>query len=435
MHHFTKVSSALIVSALAVNPVMAQQETATKIPADEIILNAKPEELTSYAHQRIFDALFEPDGWHYEVQQAPRFLFVDKKGRVALGIGGMLKGTLQYDFDGSVDGNGSFVPHDIPVPSDPEMRSGFDGTVNNSKLYMRLVGYQEKIGDYGMYIETEFSGGESGNCFKLKQAWANIGRLRAGLATALFNDDDAAPFTVDEQGPAGGTCTDNVGIQWTPRFGKDKQWTVGVAVEVPQASYTLDDDTHKIAQRVPDIPAYVQYAWDGSDSRVRLSAILRNLAYRDLVTADNRTATGWGVQLSGNIASIPNTTIFYQCMYGKGVSQYLNDLSDMDYDLIPSVDVAGKLTTPGSLGYFAGVQYDFSSKFFMSATYSQCRLYNQESLGQDTYRYGQYVAVNGVCEPVTGLQFGLEYLWGKRTDCNHTSNHANRIMLMAAYSF
>lgn len=434
MRNFTKISCVLTMAAFS-TVMAAAQETTTEIPEETVILNAKAEELNSYAHQRIFNALFESDGWHYEVRQAPRFLFVDKEGRVALGIGGLLKGTLQYDFDGSVDGNGSFVPHDIPVPADPDIKSGFNGTVNNSKLYVRLVGYNEKLGTYGMYIETEFSGGESGNCFKLKQAWANIGRLRAGLATALFNDDDAAPFTVDEQGPAGGTCSDNVGIQWTPRFGKNDSWTAGIAVEVPKASYTLTDDTHKIGQRVPDIPAYIQYAWDGNDSRVRLSAIMRNLSYRDVITADNRTVTGWGVGLSGNIASIPNTTIFYQCLYGKGIGEYINDLSGMDYDLIPSAEVAGKLIMPGSLGYFAGVQYDFTSKFFMSATYSQCRLYNQESLGADAYRYGQYVAVNGVVEPVTGLQFGLEYLWGKRTDCSHISNHANRVMVMASYSF
>ena len=75
-----------MVSALAFGTITAQ-ESAVEIPDDTVILNANAEELNTEAHQRIFNALFEPDGWHYEVRQAPRFLFVDKKGRVALGIG------------------------------------------------------------------------------------------------------------------------------------------------------------------------------------------------------------------------------------------------------------------------------------------------------------------------------------------------------------
>lgn len=79
MHHITKVSSALMLSTLAVSTIAAQEST-VEIPDDTVILNAKIEELDTDSHQRIFNALFQPDGWHYEVRQAPRFLFVDKKG-------------------------------------------------------------------------------------------------------------------------------------------------------------------------------------------------------------------------------------------------------------------------------------------------------------------------------------------------------------------
>lgn len=420
--------------AALTNPMAALAADAVEIPDDAVAINGV--DLNDETHAELMEALYGPTDWHYEVQQAPRYLFVDKKGRVALGIGGQLKGTLQYDFDGSAGGNGFFIPNNIPVPMDPGNRSGFDGTVNNSLIYLRLVGHSEKLGNYGAYIETQFSGGDNTDQFILKQAWAHIGYLRAGLATSVFNDDDAAPFTIDEQGPAGGSCTENVAIQWTPMFGKNKEFSLGIGLEVPQADYTVDGtDARSINQRVPDIPVYFQYAWDERASRVRLSAILRNLAYRNDLLGKNKIVTGWGVGLSGNIALFPRTTLYYQGMYGKGIAQYINDQSGAGYDLVPVPGKDGKLHAPGSLGFFAGLQYDICDNLFVTATYSQSRLYDQQGLGPDGYRYGQYVEGAVVCTPVNGLQCGVEYLWGKRTDINHDSAHANRLMLMAAYSF
>ena len=41
--------------------------------------------------------------------QAPRFLLTDRKGKFALGIGGYVRATAEYDFGGIVD-NIDFIP-------------------------------------------------------------------------------------------------------------------------------------------------------------------------------------------------------------------------------------------------------------------------------------------------------------------------------------
>lgn len=45
--------------------------------------------------------------------QAPRFLLTDRKGKFALGIGGYVRATAEYDFGGIVD-NIDFIPAYIP---------------------------------------------------------------------------------------------------------------------------------------------------------------------------------------------------------------------------------------------------------------------------------------------------------------------------------
>ena len=40
---------------------------------------------------------------HFHDPRAPRFLLTDQQGKFALGIGGYLKTTMEYDFNGIVD--------------------------------------------------------------------------------------------------------------------------------------------------------------------------------------------------------------------------------------------------------------------------------------------------------------------------------------------
>lgn len=53
----------------------------------------------------------------------------------------------------------------------------------------------------------------------------------------------------------------------------------------------------------------------------------------------------------------------------------------------------------------------------------------------DSYRYGQYAAFTAFYNANSDLQFGLEYLWGRRNDINGLSGHANRLEASIQYNF
>lgn len=127
-------------------------------------------------------------------------------------------------------------------------------------------------------------------------------------------------------------------------------------------------------------------------------------------------------------------TLYLSGAYGKGIGQYVNDLEGNGFDLIRDGD-NGTMKAPGMAGVTGGLRYDISDNIFVSASYSQCRLYDQSHLGGDTYRYGQYAVVNAFWNVFPECQIGLEYNYGRRTDCDHSYNSANRLWASLQYNF
>ncbi len=367
----------------------------------------------------------------FEDPAAPRFLFLDKKGAVALGIGGYVKAVGEYDFCGAIDNN-SFVTNEIPVPFDPSQRQRFGATAAHSSIFLKLVTRQTSVGRIIVYVQTNFTGDNGGYGLKLKQAYVSVGHVTLGKMRSTFADGPAMAPTVDDQGPSGQTSAKNMSVQYaSPSYGG---FSYAVSAELPSADYTTGSETREINQRFPDIPAYVQYGWSGGDSHVRLSGILRQLSYRDESgSGANRFATGWGVQLSAVSGIAGGLKIFGHYTYGKGIASYINDLEGIGYDLVP--DCAGKLKAPGSSGWTAGLQYDFSPKFFVSASYSRAQLYNSDGMADDTYRYGQYVVANAFYNILGDLRVGAEYVHGTRKNIDGSGGHANRLEAMVQYSF
>ena len=377
--------------------------------------------------------MYEANGQHFQDPRAARFLFMDKEGKVALGIGGYVKGTMSVDMDGISD-NLDFVTYDIPAPMKTDMRNQFQMDASTSRIFLKLVGADTQIGDFTIYLESDFRG-KNGHQYdlRLRQAYIQLGGWKIGRAKTTFSDGAASPPTIDFEGPSGSVSAKNTMIQYVHQFGK--HWSTAIAIEAPSASYTTDKNlSESIKQRVPDIPSYIQYAWDGGKSHIRWSNLFRFLSYRNLVEGKNKLAFCMATQLSGMITFSPHWKLYYQGAYGEGYADYLNDLGGAGFDLIPDGD-SGNLKAPTALGLVGGIQYNIHKNLFLSASYSQCRLYDTESMAGSTYRYGQYVAANVFYEPVTNCMVGFEYLYGNRHNMDGTSGNAHRVNAMIQYHF
>lgn len=419
----------LCAPALLASPV---GETASdSIPSRIITLSGNPE---SPQHREHIAMLYSRTNLAFQDPAAPRFLFFDKQGRVALGIGGYVKALAMYDMNGAIDNDG-FTTYDIPAPFDPAQRQRFGASAKHSTLFLKMVARKTRLGRVIVYLQTNFTGDNGGYGLKLEQAYVSVGNLTLGKARSTFSDAPAMAPTVDDQGPCGQVTAKNMLVQYrTPSW---RGFSGAISVELPEASYTTTDATRSIAQRFPDIPLYIQYGWNEEASHVRLSGILRELSYRDELAGRNHFVTGWGVQLSAITDVVGGLKFFGHYTYGRGISNYINDFAGQGLDLVNSPDTNGKLVAPRAAGWTAGFQYNFTPKLFASVSYSRSQLFGDidKSLGGSAYRYGQYAAVNVFYDMWSDLRFGLEYLHGTRKDFNGDHGRANRLEAMLQYSF
>ena len=239
------------------------------------------------------DLFKESESPYFQDPRAPRFIMVDRKNRVAFGIGGYVKATTSYDFAGIVD-DIDFVTYDIPVPKGDFDKSQLLMDASTSRLFFKLVGQNKYLKKFSAYIETDFRG--NNYSLRLRQAYVSFRGMIMGQTWSTFVDLAAIPPTIDFEGPTASVAARTVQFRYTVPFRNN--WEFALAIENPSYTATLSDFTQIARQICPDIPMYLQYKWQNG-SHLRVSGILRGMRYNDLLAMKGRTAFGWGVQMSG----------------------------------------------------------------------------------------------------------------------------------------
>ena len=395
------------------------------IPEKAIVLSGD----SSKINPDVIAVIYDADNLAFDDPSVPRFQFFDRQGKTILGIGGQMAVFGYLDFGGMVDGY-EFDVWNIGVPTSPMQKSHIGASPSQSAIFLKLA-HSTKLGVFSMYINANFAQGENKNSFGLRQAYVSLAGFTAGYARSTFSDPGATMPTIDPFGPIGNVSKRNILFSYRKNFKSHFYGTI--SVEMPKATYTTDNSVEKLHQKVPDIPLNLQYTWFNG-SHIRFSAILRNLPYKDLLTNRNKLVTGYGFLLSGLIAPNKFVDIIYQISYGRGIGYYIKGTSGHGVDLIYG-EKPGEMIAPPVFAFVGGVEVNLSKNVYMTASYSMARLYEQSHLGGDMFRRGAYINANTFWSPLDGLQVGIGYIHGRKTDVSLESGVSNRLLAMVKYSF
>lgn len=417
----------LLIIAVAASAIGASAQSKRDWDETNVIVIGDPQnEVIQLQAKEYFRNTLRPG---FQQVGMPKFLITDKKSKAVFAIGGFVNFRTAYDFSNVID-NIDFDTYFIPMTSTPANAGRLLMDASTSRLYFKALINTPSGKPIETYIETDFRG--TNYALRLREAYISWNGWTAGQTVTTFCDPAASFNTIDFEGPNGYTYGRNLMLQYK------KSWSngigVGIAAEFPVVSATPGTNAYVLPQRIPDIPAYVQYSWNKGASHVRASGIIRNMYYEDKVENSTEDRIGWGVQLSGTWQLNRSTVLYGQVVYGEGITPYIQDLAGNGLDMTPDPVVGGKLTSPKTTSWLAGVQYNVTPQIPITLGYSQV-LVSDNNNNPSQYKLAQYVVGNVFYNFNKSLSIGVEYLYGTRYDQNNAFGQSNRVQAAVQFNF
>lgn len=384
----------------------------------------------------------------------PTFAIRTKNNKFVLTIGGYVNPVIGGDFGNNlykVDGAGiGFVTSKIPAPSVPGHRGDFYINPFQGALSVQATGFGGTENQVTAYFKIGTSGmSPSLNFLRAYLTWRGF---TAGQKLTLMQDVYACqPPTIDPQGPSG--CISNISyeVSYTSKSYNGFRYALGIDYpsfyssngvyrghDYPKYDGHMVTNPEAVEQVIPDIPMWVEYMKSPS-MRIRLSGLLRNFAYKDLVANKTRHELGWAVMLSGNVQPVKPWTLYLQAVYGQGIGNYLQDVAGLPISFIPDNSRPGRMSATPMMGLNLGSSLNIGKKWQWNIMASEARVWNVRDYCQNNpdndYRYGFYFATNVFYNITNYLQWGVEYLYGMHGTWAGPVGHDNRIQTQLMFTF
>lgn len=383
----------------------------------------------------------------------PKFVVKTADNSFYMAIGGQVNPIMGVDLGNNlynVDGAGiSFVTQLIPVPSTLGHRSDFYINPLQANVDFQVVGLAGTPNQITGYIKFGTNGINSN--LHLSRAYITWRNFTAGLKLTMFQDDYACqPPTIDPEGPSGCISTVVHEISYKSKNYNGFQFAIGIdqpawyssngiyrGKDYPEFDGTQVANYADAEQIVPDIPMWVQYG-TSNFNRVRVSGIIRNFSYRDLIANKTKHLVGWGAMLSGNINPVKPVIFYYQIAYGKGIGAYLQDLAGMPLSFVPTDAHLGKMQASPMMGVNFGFTFNLTSKLQVNIMGSESRIWDVRNYAihedSSNYKYALYAAGNVFYNITPYLQWGIEYLWGRRQTWNMGGANDSRLQTQLMFT-
>ncbi len=326
---------------------------------------------------------------------------------------------------------------------------GTDGNVYSSVRQTRLgfkTSFPTELGELKTQFEYEMfgTGADAGQTtFRLRHAYAELGKFGVGQYWSPFMDIDIFPNSVEYWGPNGMVLFRNVQFRYMPIQGETH---LTFALERPgrsadQGIYEGRIELENVEGRFPLPDLSAEYRQALPFGYVELAGMLRRIEWEDMNDDDfdlSGGATGWGLNLTTNINFGENDVFRGGVVYGEGIQNYMND-APVD------IGIRNNFSNPVSpvegvalpmIGISAFLDHNWSDKFSTSVGYSMLDIENSDAQTDDSYKKGQYALVNLLYYPAENFLAGVEYQWGNRENFRDGwSTSVSRIQFSFKYNF
>lgn len=395
-------------------------------PVVTIIVNENEADAADVQHELLQNAPTNPKD-----NGLPRFAIVGKDRLFYLGIGAQMQGEAVFDFGDEMPSALDFMPAALTAPA-PGDGSSLRFALQSSSIYLNFVAMPGTENKVSLFFKGKFNDTWG---FKMSHLYAKYRGLTVGHTNSIFSDGAAMPYTIDSEGPNGSASVSMFTAYWEQDFAHGLSG--GIGIDAPTGDMSAGMRNRQVSQRIPAVPVYVQYAWAGGDSHVRVSGLVRPMQYRNLVAEKNHTPVGLGVQLSGMAQVGGPLTVYYDATYGRGIGTYIQDDNGLALDATSCTDDSGDMKLTRTLGVTGGLGLALSKKVSATMCYSHVSNYLADGarLTGDEYRYGDYVAANVVYTFSKFVAMGVEYDYGHRRGFDDSSLHGSRVQCQLAVTF
>ncbi len=354
----------------------------------------------------------------------------------------------------------SFVLSNIPMKGSAANSQGGDYRMHSRQSRIRFE--TDTPTDWGKLqtrIEGDFFGRKQDNdltnsySFRLRQAIARLGPVVAGQTDSTFEDDDTNAEMIDYFGAAGDSDLRQTLIRYIAEFSPN--FHLDAAFENPFASVATPtganpNNNPAMIDRMPDTILRLRYK--ASWGAVNVSGVMRYFEY-DGGVGGTSTAIGGGGHIGAHVNTWGKDQFGFNFNGGPGLGRYIQTTNTSPETNAVCPGNPNTAFTPGcavdltvNMVYGGWVQYThhWADQWRSNAIYGYMHAdipVAQLGTGADGLsRNIQNAAVNLIWNPVPGVMFGLEYMYGWRYLARAAAGtqgygEASRLQLAMSYNF
>lgn len=370
---------------------------------------------------------------------------------------GIAELNLTHDFsgyNGDID-YASFVPY-VPLNGSTTDRKGSTSLHTRTSRIGMEAATPSSFGLVTAKIEGDFNNDPKSNAiatqqatnsynFRLRHAYVQAGSWLIGQSWTTFLDLDAAPETVDFNGPVGTTSMRQPQIRYTYRTQKSGNFIA--ALENPDSYILKPDgsdspyDTATAMSRLPDLILRWEKASDWGTLSFRGVTQQFLLKNGELGNDASVSARGWGLAASASYKLTDKDLFDVNFTGGEGVGRYFNYIEGAGYDATNN-----KIVMERVVGTVLGYQHKFNSEYRLDTAFGYQRSLTNDftdwarATGLDSGRYAMNRSVwqfhlGGFWNPTKEIEVGLEGIYGQRKTLADEKGDASRINFLTRYYF